>query len=193
MTTAKTLPFILASASPRRRDLLAQIGIAPESIIPADSDETPLKQELPPVYAKRIAHEKAALVAKAHPGKAVLAADTVVAVGRRILGKPADERQARKFLQLLSGRRHRVYTAVSFITAEGAWKEICVMTVVQFKMLHESEMEEYIASREWEGRAGGYAIQGLAAVFVKAINGSYTNVVGLPLLETRQLLSALGT
>lgn len=181
------MAFILASASPRRRELLEQAGITPDCILPAAIDETPLKGELPEIYVKRIAREKAAAVSAALP---VLAADTVVACGRRILGKPADEAEARKFLSLLSGRRHRVYTAVA-LRKENTLKELCVMTQVQFKRLQDGEINWYIATGEWSDRAGGYAIQGHAARFVKAINGSYTNVVGLPLLETCNLLESL--
>ncbi len=184
------LPFILASASPRRRDLLAQVDIVPTSIIAPDIDESPRKGELPEVYVKRIAQEKAAAVHTLHPESAVLAADTVVAIGRRILCKPMDEKEARLFLSKLSGRRHRVYTAVQLLAKDLAQAR-CVMTQVQFKALHPNEIDWYIASGEWEGRAGGYAIQGKAALFVKAVHGSYTNVVGLPVMETCQMLAAL--
>lgn len=181
------MAFILASASPRRRELLEQAGIMPESIIPAAINETPHKGELPEFYVKRMAREKAEAVSAALP---ILAADTIVACGRRILGKPLDENEARNFLTLLSGRRHRVYTAVALRNGDRL-KETCVMTQVQFKRLQEGDIEWYIATGEWQDRAGGYAIQGHAARFVKAIHGSYTNVVGLPLLETCNLLESL--
>lgn len=180
--------FILASASPRRLNLLKAAGLTPENIIPADLDESPLKNELPQHYVLRIAEAKARAVAMLHPDITILAADTTVACGRRILGKPADEREARRFLSLLSGRRHRVYTGVAVIPTHGKLRLRTVMTVVQFKRLHAQEITEYLASNEWRGKAGGYAIQGLASRFVTRINGSYTSVVGLPIAETVSLL-----
>jgi len=179
-------PLILASASPRRLDLLKQSGIVPDEVIPAEIDETPHKNELPKAYVERMAREKYVVVAKnRHPSDTILAADTVVACGRRILGKPEDEAEARQFLELLSGRRHRVYTSVC---VNGRLKT--VMTVVRFKRLKSKEIDAYIASGEWRGKAGGYAIQGQAAAFIPAINGSYSNVVGLPLAETLGLLTS---
>ncbi len=179
--------FILASASPRRLALLAQIGISPESIEPADIDETPAKTELPMPYAERMARQKAEAVAARKPGAVVLAADTVVCCGRRILPKAEDEATARQCLNLLSGRRHRVITAMAL--AKGQEVRIkSVMTVVRFKRLSKAEIDAYIASREWHGKAGGYAIQGLAAAFIPSINGSYSNVVGLPLTEVKLML-----
>lgn len=180
--------MILASASPRRLELLKQLGITPAHIIPADIDETPHKGELPAAYAQRIAEHKARLVAAMHPGETVLAADTVVAMGRRILPKAEDEATARQCLALLSGRRHRVITAVSFIDAAGMLRNKSVGTVVQFARLTDAQIAAYLASGEWEGKAGGYAIQGKAAAFVPFIAGSYSNVVGLPLHETAKLL-----
>lgn len=180
--------FILASASPRRKDLLIAAGLVPEKIIPADIDEAPLKAELPKAYVLRIASEKAKIISVQHPDITVLAADTTVACGRRILGKPQDEKEARRFLALLSGRRHRVYTGISIITPLGKSTSTSVMSVVQFKQLHASEIDWYTASKEWEGKAGGYAIQGLASRFVTQINGSYTNIVGLPVAEVTNLL-----
>lgn len=176
-------PLILASASPRRLELLEQIGIVPDETIPAEIDETPHKNELPKDYVVRMAHEKFA--ATKHDGATVLAADTVVACGRRILGKPQDESEARAFLMLLSGRRHRVYTAVC---VNGRTKT--VMTTVKFKRLNQIDIDGYIKSGEWQGKAGGYAIQGKAAAFVPWINGSYSAVVGLPLSEVQSLLAA---
>lgn len=181
--------LILASASPRRRDLLAQVGIAPDEILPADIDETPLKGELPQDYVRRLAAEKARAVHAQRHGATVLAADTTVACGRRILGKAADEAEARRFLELLSGRRHRVYTGLCVIDKEGRQRARLTMTAVQFKRLHSTEIEAYLATEEWRGLAGAYGIQGHAARFVVAIHGSYTNVVGLPLLETCGLLA----
>ncbi len=185
-------PFILASASPRRLQLLQQVGLTPDEIIPADLDESPLKGELPDKYALRVAQEKAALVAAKHPQSIVLAADTVVAAGRRILPKAEDEKTARKCLQLLSGRRHRVYTAVCVIAKGGKRSSKLVMTQVRFNRLSEKDIERYIASGEWQGKAGGYAIQGKAEEFIPWINGSYSNVVGLPLAETLHLLEQAG-
>lgn len=189
----KTLDrLVLASASPRRLDLLAQIGLVPGAVDPAELDETPLKAEMPAPHAARLAGEKARAVAARHPGCFVLAADTVVAAGRRILPKAEDERTARRCLNLLSGRRHRVHGGVCLLTPEGKALVRTVNTVVSFKVLDHDELEAYIASGEWHGKAGGYAIQGLAAMYVRAINGSYSNVVGLPLFETGNLLKGVG-
>ncbi|MDG1286486.1 MAG: Maf family protein [Rickettsiales bacterium] len=175
--------LILASASPRRLELLRQVGIEPDEIIPAEIDEAPLKGERPVTYVARMAKEKCAAIQR--EGATVLAADTVVACGSRILGKPENETQAREFLKLLSGRRHRVYTA---ICVNGRCKT--VLTHVKFKRLSEQEVTDYIASNEWQGKAGGYAIQGRGAAFVPWINGSYSAVVGLPLSETLSLLTS---
>lgn len=185
-------PLVLASSSPRRRDLLAQIGITPEVIDPAEIDETPLKAELPASHALRVATEKAGAVAARHPGKLVLAADTVVACGRRILPKAEDEVVARRCLELLSGRRHRVHGGVCLIDAGGRVRTRAVQTAVVFRNVSATEIDAYIASGEWHGKAGGYAIQGLAAIFVRQIVGSYSNVVGLPLFEVMGLLRAAG-
>ena len=184
--------LVLASASPRRRDLLQQVGIIPDAIDPADLDEGPLKRELPADHAKRLAEAKAAAVAARHPDAFVLAADTVVALGRRILPKAEDEATARRCLALLSGRRHRVLGAVVVIAPDGRRAARLVTTAVRFKRLTEAEVAGYLASGEWQGKAGGYAIQGRAAAFIPWINGSYPNVVGLPLTETLALLSGLG-
>jgi len=184
--------LVLASASPRRRDLLAQAGITPDIVAAADIDETPQRDETPRALALRLAEGKARAVAPAHPGSYVLAADTVVAVGTRLLGKPADEDQARRFLTLLSGRRHRVWSGVAVIAPDGRRAARAVMTGVQVKRLTEAELCAYLAGGEWRGKAGGYAIQGAAAAFIRSVNGSYTNVVGLPLYETLNLLEGLG-
>lgn len=184
--------LILASASPRRAALLERVGIAPNLIIPAEIDETPDKGELPRVLAERLAREKAQAVAAGHPESYILAADTVVACGRRILGKPADEEEARQFLRLLSGRRHRVIGGIAVIDPAGRVRSRAVETIVQFKMLSAADIENYIRSGEWEGKAGGYGIQGRAEVFVKFIRGSYSNVVGLSLYDTMQILKGSG-
>jgi septum formation protein len=184
--------LILASASPRRLDLLRQVALSPEAVDPADLDETPLKGELPAQHALRLALAKAEAVAPRHPGAFVLAADTVVGCGRRILPKAEDESTARRCLTLLSGRRHRVHGGIAVVTPSGKLASRQVQTIVTFKRLTESEIEGYIASGEWRGKAGGYAIQGLAALFVRQIGGSYSNVVGLPLYETAALLNGQG-
>ena len=191
MTQADS-PLILASASPRRFDLLAQIGVSVAAVDPADLDETPLPRELPGPYAARLARAKAETVAQRHPGCFVLAADTVVACGRRILPKAEDEATARRCLALLSGRRHRVLGGVCVIAPNGRVVERLVTSTVSVKRLTEGEIRDYLASDEWRGKAGGYAIQGRAAIFVRALAGSYSNVVGLPLFETHALLSGLG-
>ena len=184
--------LVLASASPRRLELLAQIGITPDHVEPADIDETPLPRELPGPHVMRLAHAKAEAVRARHPDAFVLAADTVVACGRRILGKPEDEAAARAFLTLLSGRRHRIYGGVVVIDPAGKIAARRVMSQVAFKRLSDSELAAYLMTGEWRGKAGGYAIQGRAAIFVSWMAGSYSNVVGLPLFETAQLLVGLG-
>ncbi|CAA7623803.1 conserved hypothetical protein [Magnetospirillum sp. LM-5] len=193
MTAARELSsLVLASASPRRLDLLCQIGLIPGTVDPADLDETPLKGELPLPHAQRLAGAKAALVAARHPGRFILAADTVVACGRRILPKAEDERTARRCLDLLSGRRHRVQGGLALLGPDGTLRARVVTTIVTFKRLDRAEIDAYLASGEWHGKAGGYAIQGRAAAFVRALSGSYSNVVGLPLFETAQLLKGAG-
>jgi nucleoside triphosphate pyrophosphatase len=184
--------LVLASASPRRLELLRQIAIVPDAVDPADIDETPAKGEQPAAHAVRLAEAKARAVQKRHAGAFVLAADTVVACGRRILPKAEDERTARACLALLSGRRHRVYGGVALITPEGGLTLRRVMSQVGFKRLSEEEIAAYLQSGEWHGKAGGYAIQGCAAAFIPWIAGSYSNVVGLPLHETAQLLAGRG-
>lgn len=184
-----TQRLILASASPRRRDLLAQIGIVPDEVRPADIDETPLKDESPRALAERLARGKAAAVAG---DGFVLAADTVVAVGRRILPKAEDEATARRCLELLSGRAHRVFTGICVIAPDGRQASRVVEARVQVKRLTEAEIAAYLASGDWHGKAGGYAIQGPAGAFIPAINGSYSAIVGLPLYETKAVLVGLG-
>ena len=182
--------LILASASPRRRELIARLGLTPDAIAPADIDETPAKGELPRDYAKRMAREKAE--AAASDAGFVLAGDTVVAAGRRILPKAEDEATARQCLELLSGRRHRVLSAIALRAPNGSMRERLSETVVQFKRLSAQEIDDYITSGEWDGKAGGYAIQGLAEGLISRIHGSHSGVVGLPLYETRALLKAAG-
>ena len=184
--------LILASSSPRRVDLLAQIGVTADAIQPADIDETPLKQELPRDLAKRLALAKGAKAAAATTDAMVLSADTVVACGRRALPKAEDVDQAAFCIDLLSGRSHRVFSAVALTLLDGRVLHRVVMTAVTFKRLDSREREAYLAGEEWRGKAGGYAIQGKAAAFVRRINGSYSNVVGLPLFETTALLQGAG-
>ena len=191
MTTGVPAPrLILASASPRRRELLARLGVAPDEVCPADIDESTLKGELPRDYALRMAREKALTVPNgdAH----VLAGDTVVALGRRILPKAEDEATARKCLALMSGRRHRVLSAIALSSPDGTLRERLSETIVRFKPLSQAEIEGYIAGEEWHGKAGGYAIQGSAEGLIAWISGSHSAVVGLPLFETRALLRAVG-
>ena len=190
--------LILGSASPRRRNLLAQIGVVPTAVLPADIDETPARAELPRAYARRMAAEKCVVVAAAvavsdapEGTPHVLTADTVVSVGRRILGKPADASEAAQFLMLLSGRRHRVTTAVCLRHGSHTASRT-VETHVKVKRLSDEEISAYLRSGEWQGKAGGYAIQGLFGAFIPEIIGSYTNVVGLPLTETAALLTGTG-
>lgn len=182
--------LVLASASPRRRELLSRLGLAPAAVVAADIDETPLKGEVPRDYARRVAREKA-LAVKAD-GAHVLAGDTVVACGRRILPKAEDEATARQCLALLSGRRHRVLSAIALKAPDGTLRERLSETIVRFKALSTEEVEHYIAGGEWEGKAGGYAIQGSAEGLIAWIGGSHSGVVGLPLFETRALLKAAG-
>ena len=193
--------LVLASASPRRRELLARIGVEPQRIVAADIDETPRKGELPRDYATRMAREKALRIGDASPaatgpipgsGVHVLAGDTVVAAGRRILPKAEDEATARRCLELLSGRRHRVFSAVALRAPDGSLREKLSESQVRFKRLSEDEIRAYLASGEWHGKAGGYAIQGRAEGLVAWLAGSHSGVVGLPLFETRALLKCAG-
>ena len=181
--------FILASASPRRVELLRQIGLTPSQVIPAEIDETEHDEETPGHLALRLAGEKAAAVAAQHPDAVILAADTVVACGRRILPKAESEQQARACLTLLSGRRHRVYGGIAVQAGRQQWRRN-VVTMVRFARLTAADIDAYVASGEWQGKAGGYAIQGLAGAFVTSINGSYTNIVGLCVHTTARLLAA---
>lgn len=183
--------LVLASASPRRLALLAQIGIEPDTVVAADIDETPKRNELPRDHAQRLAREKAEAVASTHADAFVIGADTVVACGRRILPKPSSESEARECLKLLSGRSHRVYTGVCLVGPERMAQRVSE-TRVAFKRLSADEIAFYLASGEWEGKAGGYAIQGLAALFVRSLTGSHSAVVGLPLFETAALLAGAG-
>lgn len=182
--------LILASASPRRLDLLARIGVSPDLVDPPEVDETPAPAELPMPYAARIAATKARSVAARHPDAFVLAADTVVAAGRRILPKAETEADARACLALLSGRRHRVHTAVTLITPDGRDRHRMSTSTVAFKRLHPDEIAAYVATGEWAGKAGGYAMQGRAEAFVRFMSGSWSGIVGLPLFETRALLAS---
>jgi septum formation protein len=179
----------LASASPRRRELLGRLGLVPDAVTPADIDETPQKGELPRAYALRMGREKALAVAA--PGF-VLAGDTVVAVGRRILPKTETETEARACLVLMSGRRHQVLSSVVLRAADGTLRERLSETVVHFKRLSAEEIAAYLASDDWRGKAGGYAIQGTAEGLIEWIRGSHSGVMGLPLHETRTLLKAAG-
>src|SRR5881394_143855 len=184
--------LVLASASPRRLDLLARIGVHPDTIVPADIDESVRPGELPRDHAMRLAREKAEVVARAHPDALVLAADTVVAVGRRILPKVEDEATLRQCMALLSGRRHRVLTGVAIAIPAKGIRERLVETMIAMKRLSEEEIEFYAGHGEWRGKAGGYALQGYGEVYVRHIAGSYSNVVGLPVAETRVLLKSAG-
>lgn len=193
MSAAISQPsFVLASASPRRQDLLARLGVVPSSIVPAHIDETPLKKETPRLCVVRLAGLKATTVAADCPDAFVLGADTIVASGRRILPKALDERTADWCLSHLSGRRHRVYTAVCVVTPEGRLVQRVVQTSVRFCVLSDERRRAYLASGEWHGKAGGYALQGKAEAFVSEMIGSWSNVVGLPLYETDCLLRGLG-
>jgi septum formation protein len=184
--------LVLASASPRRLELLRQVGLEPDRVVPADIDESPLPDETPRRMALRLAREKAAAAAPGASGAHVLAADTVVAVGRRILGKPQDAAEARRWLELMSGRAHRVLTGVAVAAPDGRTAARLGEARIQFKRLTDRELDAYLESGEWEGKAGAYAVQGRAGAFVTALQGSYTAVVGLPLYETLALLEGLG-
>ncbi len=186
-------PLALASASPRRLDLLARIGVVPDAVLPTDTDETPRKGELPRRLAARLADAKAAAAGPAAPPSAlVLAADTVVGLGRRVLPKAATEGEARRCLEMLSGRRHQVATGVALLLPDGRLRRRLVLTAVAFQRLTAAQIEDYVSRGEWRGKAGGYAIQGRAECFVRFLSGSHSNVVGLPLFETAQLLRGAG-
>ena len=184
--------LVLASASPRRLDLLARIGVIPDAVLPANIDESVPKDELPRQHAARLAREKAQIVAAAETDALVLAADTVVAVGRRILPKVEDEATLRQCMKLLSGRRHRVLTGVALAIPGLGLRQRLVETMIAMKRLSDEEIDYYAGHGEWRGKAGGYALQGYGEVYVRQIAGSYSNVVGLPLAETRVLLKSAG-
>lgn len=184
--------LILASESPRRLELLKQIGIIPSSIKPADIDEAPFKNELPSQCAKRLALLKAESVSKDAVDSYVIAADTIVACGRRMLGKAENREEAERFLSLLSGRRHRVYGGICLITPNGKRRIKLVQSIVKFKLLSKPEIKQYLDSEEWKGKAGAYAIQGKAAQFIDFISGSHSNIVGLDLYTVTQLLKGEG-
>lgn len=184
------MKLILGSGSPRRRELLAQIGVVADDIRPPDIDETPHKGELPKDYCSRIAREKVAAV-QADTDDIVLCADTTVALGRRIMGKPADASEAAEFLIALGGRRHRIITSVAIKRGDQFWQRD-VVSQAKMKRLSDDELNFYLATGDWEGKAGGYAIQGPAGAFIPWISGSFTGIVGLPLAETAALLSAAG-
>ncbi len=190
LSNGQDLRLILGSSSPRRLELLAQLGLSPHAVRPADIDESPAKGELPRPYCARMAAQKAAALDCA-ADEVVLTADTTVALGRRILGKPSCEEEARVFLKLLSGRRHRVISAIAVRKLDQTWTRDSV-TAVRMKRLSVAEVEGYLATRDWEGKAGGYAIQGPAAAFIPWIQGSYSGVMGLPLSETATLLKSAG-
>ncbi|MBL4666403.1 MAG: septum formation protein Maf [Sneathiella sp.] len=184
--------LVLASASPRRSELLLQIGIVPDAIDPAEIPEIPEKNELPRDLALRLASEKAAFVASRQSGSFVLAADTVVAVGRRPLGKAETEKEALTYLSMLSGRKHKVHTGLALVRPDGKLISKVITTSVTFKNLDSYDIQNYVTSNEWRGKAGAYAIQGLGSIFVRQIQGSYSNVVGLPLFELSNMLNGNG-
>ena len=192
MTKAANIPLILASASPRRLQLMAQLGLAPTKVVPADIDETAHKSEKPLAYAKRMADEKASLIAENHPDSFIIGGDTVVAVGRRILPKAETEDDVRYCLSLMMGRSHRVYGGLALICPDG--RKIVKSTVshVVFKRLDKAEIESYIAQGDWQGKAGGYAIQGAAASYIKQIRGSYSQIMGLDLYLLSNMLTGAG-
>jgi len=190
LTPDSRLKLILGSGSPRRLELLAQLGVTPDAVQPPDIDEDVRKAELPRDYVKRIAAEKLAAI-PADDDTVVLCADTTVALGRRIMGKPNDAGEAAAFLYALSGRRHKVITAIAVKRGDKTWLRD-VQSTVAFKQLSDADVNAYLASNDWQGKAGGYAIQGPAGAFIPWINGSYTGIVGLPLTETAGLLTAAG-
>lgn len=190
--TKSSFPLILASASPRRQELLAQINVTPDLIIPAHIDETPNKRETPRQLAQRLAMGKAAFIRKNHPDHFILGSDTVVALGKRLLGKADTPQEAHDYLSLLSGRRHKVYSGICLITPDDRQISRVVVTSVIFKRLSKADIDNYLKHDEWQGKAGAYAIQGMAAQYIKSINGSYSNVVGLPLFECSNMLRGNG-
>ena len=185
-------PLVLASGSPRRLHVLSRLGIVPDHVFPANVDETPVEAELPRALAIRLARIKAAVVVKQYPDAVVLAADTVVGLGRRVLGKPSIEAEASRFLEMLSGRRHRVVTAICVISSREGRRERLVSSALAFQRLTSAEIADYVGSGEWRGCAGGYSIQGRAEAFVRFLSGSHSGVVGLPMFETTQILRGVG-
>ena len=186
------IKLILASSSPQRKKLLETIGISPDEIVPANIDETPLKREKPKDFAIRMAREKAFSVAKENLNNFILSGDTIVATGRRIIGKPSSKDEAKQFLKLLSGRRHRVLSAFTIIKPDYSEITKVVVSRVKFSRLSDKELNEYLDTNEWQGKAGGYAIQGRASAFVPWISGSYTGVMGFPMNEIKNLLKSSG-
>ena len=184
--------FILASSSKRRLELLSQIGVKPDLILSPNIDEKIFSKELPHIYVKRMSLEKNRVFQPKYPESIILTADTVVSVGRRILPKTMDINKAEECLKLISGRRHNVFTSFTLHTPNNSLKTKTIKSIIKFKRLHPDEISYYLASKEWEGKAGGYAIQGIAASFINFISGSYSNVVGLPLAELYRLLISIG-
>ena len=184
--------FILASSSKRRLELLSQIGVKPDLILSPNINEEIFSKELPPIYVKRMSLEKNRAFQQKYPESIILTADTVVSVGRRILPKTTDRNTAEKCLKLISGRRHKVFTSFTLYTPDNSLRTKTTQSVVKFKRLHSDEINNYLASKEWEGKAGGYAIQGIAAVFINFLSGSYSNVVGLPLAELYRAMISIG-
>jgi len=184
--------LILASASPRRLELMSQIGIKPDKISPSKINEKPIRNEMPGTLALRLANQKATEIASCNTNCFIIGADTVVSVGKRIVGKPADISDAKRHLELLSGRRHKVYGGICILAPNGIRSERLIKTIVKFKRLSSSEIDMYLSTGEWQDKAGGYAIQGHAGSFIPWINGSYTNVVGLDVLSVKGMLTGLG-
>ena len=184
--------FILASSSKRRLELLSQIGIKPNLILSPNINEDIFSKELPRIYVKRMSLEKNIVFQRKYPESIILTADTVVCVGRRILPKTIDRNTAEECLKLISGRRHKVFTSFTLHTPNNCLKTKTIKSIIKFKRLHPDEISYYLASKEWEGKAGGYAIQGIAASFINFISGSYSNIVGLPLAELYRLLISIG-
>ncbi len=188
----KNINLILASSSPQRLELLKQIDIIPDKVVPAKIEENPSKGEKPRDFVIRMSKEKALNVSKQFKDSYILSGDTIVSVGRRVIGKPSNKAEAENYLNLLSGRRHRVFSAVTLITPDNKEKTKVTLTRVKFSRLNKNDLLEYIETNEWKGRAGGYAIQGKASAFIPWINGSYTGIVGFPLNEVKNLLSSSG-
>ena len=188
----KNINLILASSSPQRLELLKKINIVPDKVVPAKIEETPNKSEKPKDFVIRMSKQKALNVSQQYKDSYVLSGDTIVSVGRRIIGKPSNKAEAENYLNLLSGRRHRVFSAVTLITPDNKEKTKVTLTRVKFSRLNKNDLLEYIKTNEWKGRAGGYAIQGKASAFIPWINGSYTGIVGFPVNEIKNLLSSSG-